>query len=52
MEKHVQEHCTKYKWIVGGTVFVDEIPKNPSGKILRKELRERAAKEMAPKSKL
>ncbi|KAI9038779.1 acyl--CoA ligase [Aspergillus affinis] len=34
------------KRITGGVVFVDAIPKNPSGKILRKQLRERAKEEM------
>ena len=33
------------KRITGGVVFVDAIPRNPSGKILRKVLRERAAQE-------
>lgn len=33
------------KRITGGVVFVDTIPKNPSGKILRKVLRERAKEE-------
>ncbi|PKX94054.1 acyl--CoA ligase [Aspergillus novofumigatus IBT 16806] len=33
------------KRITGGVVFVDAIPKNPSGKILRKVLRERAKEE-------
>lgn len=27
------------KKLRGGVIFVDEIPKNPSGKILRRELR-------------
>lgn len=48
---HVKEQCTQYKWITGGVVFVDEIPKNPSGKILRKVLRERAAREVATEGK-
>lgn len=34
------------KRITGGVVFIDAIPKNPSGKILRKQLRERAKEEM------
>ncbi|PWY94834.1 4-coumarate-CoA ligase [Aspergillus sclerotioniger CBS 115572] len=34
------------KRITGGVIFVDAIPKNPSGKILRKSLRERAKEEM------
>jgi 4-coumarate--CoA ligase len=33
------------KRITGGVVFVDAIPKNQSGKILRKVLRERAKEE-------
>ncbi|KAF7170699.1 hypothetical protein CNMCM6106_005298 [Aspergillus hiratsukae] len=33
------------KRITGGVVFVDMIPKNPSGKILRKVLRDRAKEE-------
>jgi 4-coumarate--CoA ligase len=33
------------KRITGGVVFVDAIPKNPSGKILRKVLRDRAKEE-------
>lgn len=35
----------------GGIVFLEVIPKNPSGKILRKELRDRAKAE-TPKAKL
>ncbi|KAE8371843.1 hypothetical protein BDV26DRAFT_298406 [Aspergillus bertholletiae] len=34
------------KRITGGVVFVDVIPKNPSGKILRKFLREQAQEEL------
>ncbi|KAB5572663.1 hypothetical protein GE09DRAFT_993308 [Coniochaeta sp. 2T2.1] len=36
----------RHKQLKGGVVFVDEVPKNPSGKILRKILRDRAAKEV------
>ena len=43
----VAERCTKYKWITGGEVFLPETPTNPSGKILRKVLRDMAAKEIA-----
>lgn len=39
------ERVVKYKRLEGGVRFVDAIPKNPSGKILRKELREKAAQE-------
>lgn len=31
-----------FKRITGGVVFLDAIPKNPSGKILRKALRDQA----------
>lgn len=33
------------KRITGGVVFLEAIPKNPSGKILRKVLRDRAKEE-------
>lgn len=36
---HVQERCIKYKWLEGGVKFVKAVPRNPGGKILRKELR-------------
>lgn len=39
--KHVQDHKAHYKWLKGGIEFVDEIPKSPSGKILRRLLRDR-----------
>lgn len=31
---------SNYKWLAGGVRFVDEIPKSPSGKILRRFLRD------------
>lgn len=37
------------KRITGGVVFRDAIPKNPSGKILRKALREQAVVELNQK---
>lgn len=36
-----------YKQLEGGVVFLDAIPKNASGKILKNALRELARKEMA-----
>ncbi|KAL2022982.1 hypothetical protein VTK56DRAFT_4197 [Thermocarpiscus australiensis] len=35
----VEKRTAKYKWLVGGIVFVDQIPKSPSGKILRRVLK-------------
>ena len=39
--KHVEEHKARYKWLVGGVEFLDAIPKNSTGKILRRHLREK-----------
>lgn len=36
----------EYKQLRGGVVFVGEIPKNAIGKFLRRELRERAKREL------
>ncbi|KAF4973087.1 hypothetical protein FSARC_518 [Fusarium sarcochroum] len=38
---HVEEHKARHKWLRGGIEFVDTIPKSPSGKILRRLLRDR-----------
>ncbi|KAF5366533.1 hypothetical protein D9758_008940 [Tetrapyrgos nigripes] len=37
--KHVADAKAKYKWLQGGIIFLDVIPKSPSGKILRRVLR-------------
>lgn len=36
----VAERISHSKWLRGGVKFIEEIPKNPSGKILRRNLRE------------
>ncbi|KAF2175773.1 acetyl-CoA synthetase-like protein [Zopfia rhizophila CBS 207.26] len=36
IQKHVEDHKARYKWITGGIEFIDAIPKSPSGKILRR----------------
>lgn len=36
--KHVNEKVVGYKQLAGGVAFVDVIPRNAAGKILRKEL--------------
>lgn len=41
-----------HKRLRGGVKFVDEIPKSVSGKILRRVLRDQAAKEEQEKAKL
>lgn len=39
--KHVQDHKAHYKWLKGGVEFIDVVPKSPSGKILRRLLRDK-----------
>lgn len=41
IKKHVEDHKTRYKWLAGGVEFIDVIPKSPTGKILRRLLRDR-----------
>ncbi|KAK3337650.1 hypothetical protein B0T19DRAFT_413247 [Cercophora scortea] len=36
----IEKSLTRYKWLKGGVVFVDQIPKSPSGKILRRVLKQ------------
>ncbi|EDV38480.2 uncharacterized protein Dana_GF19420 [Drosophila ananassae] len=38
---YVAERVAHYKKLEGGVIFVDEVPKNPTGKILRRELKEK-----------
>ena len=40
------ERVSRHKRVTGGVVIYKEIPKNPSGKILRKILRDRAKEEV------
>ncbi|KAK2813974.1 hypothetical protein FQN50_000378 [Emmonsiellopsis sp. PD_5] len=41
IQRHVEDHKAHYKWLRGGVEFIDVIPKSPSGKILRRYLRDR-----------
>ncbi|KAK5118876.1 hypothetical protein LTR62_000086 [Meristemomyces frigidus] len=53
VKRWVKERLAPYKQLRGGVVFVDEIPKNAIGKFLRRELRDRAKKEvLSNKAKL
>lgn len=40
IKKHVQEHKARHKWLKGGVRFIEAVPKSPSGKILRRLLRD------------
>lgn len=44
IHKHVEDQKARHKWLKGGIEFVDAIPKSPSGKILRRLLRDQDAK--------
>ncbi|KAJ4566391.1 hypothetical protein HRR86_001495 [Exophiala dermatitidis] len=39
--KHVEKEKARHKWLAGGIEFIDVIPKSPSGKILRRLLRDK-----------
>ncbi|GBP24318.1 Luciferin 4-monooxygenase [Eumeta japonica] len=49
LQEYVAKQVSPAKHLRGGVIFIKEIPKNPSGKILRRELRQMLKK---PKSKL
>lgn len=40
LTKHVEDHKARHKFLKGGIRFVDAIPKSPSGKILRRLIRD------------
>jgi 4-coumarate--CoA ligase len=42
----VKERLADHKQLRGGVAFIDEIPKSAIGKMLRRELRERAKLEV------
>jgi acyl-coenzyme A synthetase/AMP-(fatty) acid ligase len=44
IKKHVEQHKARHKWLKGGVEFIDVIPKSPSGKILRRLLRDKESK--------
>jgi 4-coumarate--CoA ligase len=50
--EYVAKQTSVAKQLHGGVIFVDEIPKNPSGKILRRELRDLYKKSSGLKAKL
>lgn len=40
------QRVARHKRVTGGVVIVEEIPKNPSGKIMRKIMRDKAKQEV------
>jgi acyl-CoA synthetase (AMP-forming)/AMP-acid ligase II len=49
VQAYMKERLAGYKQLVGGVKFVDAIPKNASGKILKKDLKEIAKLEIGAK---
>ena len=41
IQVYVEQHKSRHKWLKGGIDFINAIPKSPSGKILRRLLREK-----------
>lgn len=39
--KFIEKEKARHKWLRGGVEFIDVIPKSPSGKILRRLLRDK-----------
>ncbi|KAK5096542.1 hypothetical protein LTR70_001716 [Exophiala xenobiotica] len=55
VQKFVAGKVAKHKWLEGGVKFVDEVPKLPSGKIMRKVMKDTAkndAEEMRTNGKV
>ncbi|KZT72456.1 acetyl-CoA synthetase-like protein [Daedalea quercina L-15889] len=50
--KHVADNKVHFKRLAGGVEFIDVIPRNPSGKVLRRVLRDRLRAQQATKAKL
>lgn len=44
--KHVADHKSDHKRLRGGVEFIDVVPKNPSGKILRRLIRDQEKAKM------
>ena len=41
IQKFIEKEKARHKWLKGGVEFIDVIPKSPSGKILRRLLRDK-----------
>lgn len=52
MERWAKANLSPYKWLRAGFGVVDEIPKNPTGKVLRRALQELHEQKMKAQAKL
>ena len=46
IKQYVKDAMASHKQLRGGVIYLEAIPKSPSGKILRRELRDAAKKEV------
>jgi len=51
VQKWMESKVARHKFLRGGVIIIDVIPKSGAGKILRKELRQRAKKELVENSR-
>lgn len=49
--QHVEKHKSDYKKLRGGVEFIDVVPKSPSGKILRRLIRDQEKEKMKNQQK-
>lgn len=40
LKQHVEQQLSRHKWLTGGVEVVDAIPRTPSGKMLRRQMRD------------
>lgn len=52
IQEWVQGRVASHKFLRGGVVIIDQVPKSAAGKILRRQLRDMAKAESDPKPKL
>jgi 4-coumarate--CoA ligase len=52
IQEWVRSRVAKHKFLRGGVVIIDQVPKSAAGKILRRQLRHLAEAESSPKAKL
>jgi acyl-CoA synthetase (AMP-forming)/AMP-acid ligase II len=45
VKNFIRKNLASYKALTGGVIFIDEVPKSPSGKILKRILKEQAEQE-------
>ena len=52
IQEWIRGRVAKHKFLRGGVVIIDQVPKSGAGKILRRELRDLAKAESCPKPRL